>query len=56
MEAIIYIGSRTACNAAPYGYITEVVMWTRSCPHCKGELRKQHVFEVVRCICGWIWG
>jgi hypothetical protein len=38
------------------GCIREVIMWIRSCPHCKGELRKQHVFEMVRCICGWIWG
>jgi len=36
--------------------VTEVVMWIRSCPHCKSELRKQHIFEVARCICGWNWG
>jgi hypothetical protein len=56
MEAIAHIGSRIACNAVPYGYIKKVVMWNRSCPHCKGELRKQHILEVARCIRGWIWG
>jgi len=33
-----------------------MVMWRRSCAKCGKELRKQHLAEVLTCICGWVWG
>jgi len=31
-------------------------MWVRGCARCKQTLAKQHLSQIIRCICGWVWG
>lgn len=35
--------------------LCEVFMWQRHCPLCKRELHKNHAWDKLRCLCGWIW-
>lgn len=30
-------------------------MWMRSCPLCKSPLEKLHLYDFLRCHCGWEW-
>ena len=31
-------------------------MWSRTCPLCTRMLYKKNLQEVLRCLCGWLWG
>ena len=44
-------GAFQKCNQCREGR----VMWMRSCPLCKSLLKKLHLYDFLRCQCGWEW-
>jgi len=31
-------------------------MWQRLCPQCNRLLMKEHLKQIIKCLCGWTWG
>ena len=45
-------GAFQGCKPVPG---KEEFMWMRSCPLCKSLLKKLHLYDSLRCQCGWEW-